>query len=67
MSSEDEHDFCFKLGSKEELADIWPGKCVFVIQEIIHTEQTYVTDLENIVKVCVCLCVCVCVCECVSV
>ena len=52
MSSEDEEvDFCLKMCSKDELASVWPGKCVYVVEEIIHTEQVYVTDLENIVKV----------------
>jgi len=52
MSSEGEEvDFCFKMCSKDELASVWPGKCVYVVEEIIHTEQVYVTDLENIVKV----------------
>ena len=70
---EDELDYCLKLCSKEELASVWPGKCVYVVEEIIHTEQVYVTELENIVKVSimwsnistVCVCVFVCVCECV--
>ena len=74
---EDEVDFCLKLCSNNELASVWPGKCVYVVEEIIHTEQVYVTDLENIVKVSimwnniVCVCVymgvCVCVCVCVYV
>ena len=37
--------------TKEELSGVWPGKCVYVVEEIVHTEQSYVTDLENIVKV----------------
>ena len=75
---EDEVDFCLKLCSKDELASVWLGKCVYVVEEIIHTEQVYVTDLENIVKVsimwnnivcvymgvCVCTWVCVCMCGC---
>ena len=75
---EDELDYCLKLCSKEELASVWPGKCVYVVEEIIHTEQVYVTDLENIVKVsimwsnistvlCACMSVCVHVFMCVSV
>lgn len=33
------------------LSDIWPGKSHEVIRHMIETEQTYVTDLDNIVKV----------------
>ena len=66
---EDEVDFCFKLCSKDELASVWPGKCVYVVEEIIHTEQVYVTDLENIVKVSImwnniCVYACMCICRC---
>ena len=52
MSSEegDEADFCFAL-RKRNLTSIWPEKSVYVIKEIINTEQAYVTDLDNIVKV----------------
>ena len=70
---EDEVDFCLKLCSKDELGSVWPGKCVYVVEEIIHTEQVYVTDLENIVKVSIMwsnistLCVYVCVCMCMRV
>ena len=71
---EDELDYCLKLCSKEELASVWSGKCVYVVEEIIHTEQVYATDMENIVKVSImwsnistvlCVCVCVCMCLCV--
>ena len=54
--SEDNHeeiDFCFRACNREELATAWPGQCVYVVEEIISTEQSYVSDLENIVKVCV--------------
>ena len=73
---EDELNYCLKLCSKDEMASVWPGKCVYAVEEIIHTEQMYVTDLENIVKVsimwsnistlfvCVHACVCVCACAC---
>ena len=52
MSSDegDEVDFCHLL-RKKNLSSIWPQKSVFVVEEIINTEQAYVTDLENIVKV----------------
>ena len=46
----DEVDFCLMLRNKN-LSSVWPQKSVFVIEEIINTEQTYVTDLESIVKV----------------
>ena len=52
MSSEDgeEVDF-FRILHKENLCSIWPQKSVYVLKEIISTEQIYVTDLDNIVKV----------------
>jgi len=49
--NQDEVDFCFRACNREELATAWPGQCVFVVEEIISTEQSYVSDLENIVKV----------------
>ena len=54
MSSEggdNEVDFCFTLCNKKDLSTVWPEKSVYVVEEIINTEQAYVTDLENIVKV----------------
>ena len=29
----------------------WPAKCVFVVKEILKTEQDYVNALEDILKV----------------
>jgi len=49
--NQEETDFCFRACNREELAETWPGQCVFVVEEIISTEQSYVSDLENIVKV----------------
>ena len=43
-------DFCNVL-RKGHLSNIWPEKSVHVVKEIINTEQAYVTDLDNIVKV----------------
>ena len=45
-----EVDFCNVL-RKGNLCNIWPQRSVFVIEELINTEQGYVTDLDNIVKV----------------
>ena len=52
MSSEeaDEADFCYMLRNKD-LSSIWPENSVFVIEEMITTEQTFLTDLDGIVKV----------------
>ena len=30
---------------------VWPAKCVFVVKEILKTEQDYVNALEDILKV----------------
>ena len=45
-----EVDFCHVL-RKRNLSGFWPEKSVYVIKELINTEQAYVTDLDNIVKV----------------
>jgi len=49
--NQEEVDFCFRACNREELSAAWPGQCVFVVEEIISTEQSYVSDLEDIVKV----------------
>ena len=46
----EEVDFCNVL-RKGNLSNIWPQRSVFVIEELVNTEQGYVTDLNNIVKV----------------
>ena len=46
----DEADFCHAL-HKRNLCSTWPEKSVYGIKEMINTEQSYVTDLDNIVKV----------------
>ena len=52
MSSEgsDEKDFCYML-NYEDLSSVWPGNSVYIIEEIITTEQTFLIDLDIIVKV----------------
>ena len=52
MSSEegDEVDFCYILRNKN-LSNIWPENSVYIIEELITTEQTFLTDLDGIVKV----------------
>ena len=45
-----EMDFCHVL-RKRNLCSTWPQKSVYVIKEMINTEQSYVTDLDTIVKV----------------
>ena len=52
MSSEggDRVDFV-RVVHKVNLSDIWPKKSHKVIKHMIETEQIYVTDLDNIVKV----------------
>ena len=37
---------------REELLDVWPDKCAYVIEEILQTEEAYVKALADIVKVC---------------
>ena len=58
-------------GLKDDLKDAWPVKCVYPVLEILHTEETYVRALEQVLtvrtRVCVCVCVCVRVCVCVCV
>ena len=52
MSSEggDRVDFV-RVVHEVNLSDIWPKKSHKVIKHMIETEQIYVTDLDNIVKV----------------
>ena len=42
--------------TRGRLLEVWPHKCVFVVEEIMKTEQDYVASLRQIIEVC---CVCV--------
>ena len=37
--------------SRGRLRAVWPQKCVFVVEEILKTEQDYVTSLRQIIEV----------------
>ena len=52
MSSKvgDEVDFSQRL-RKRNLNSVWPQNSANVVKEMIISEQKYVTDLDNIVKV----------------
>ena len=50
LKDDDEVDSCQGL-HKGNPKSIWPHKSVYVIKEMISTEQSYVTDLDNIIKV----------------
>ena len=52
MSSEedDEKDFCHML-NYDDLSSVWPGNSAYIVKEIITTEQTFLIDLDIIVKV----------------
>ena len=45
---DDEMNLHFAFCNKKILSTVWPEKSVCVAEEIINTEQAYVTDLENI-------------------
>ena len=52
MSSEDSDIVDFvQVVHEIKHSDIWPRRSHYVIRDMIQTEQTYVTDLDNIVKV----------------
>lgn len=37
--------------TRGRLLEVWPQKCVFVVEEILKTEQDYVASLRQIIEV----------------
>lgn len=38
-------------GNRQRLLAVWPHKCVFVVEEILKTEEDYVESLRQIIEV----------------
>ena len=62
---EDEVDFCLKSCSKDELAGVWLGKYIYVVEEDIVKVSIMWSNISTVLCTRACVCVCVCVYECV--
>ena len=40
---------------REDLLEVWPEKCAYVVSEILQTEVAYLQALDDIMQVCVCV------------